>query len=162
MDFVSESRKELNRRIAESAEAPVRVEPIGPRFHQVKKGDTLFSVARKYKTSPLTIARANNFTSGRQKLRTGSRLNLHEKSGPVVLAHVEDQKVTFRMASPKVKIGKGPLVYKVTRGDNLKELAKLFGLRVREIKTANKMKRNTITVGQKIVLPDTKRGIYEA
>lgn len=159
--FISrpETRKELNRRIAESANEGVKPEPMGPRFHRVKKGDTLFSVARKYNTSPLTIARANNFKSGRERLRAGSRLKLQERNQPLV-AVVEEQKVSFKMASPKVRISKGPLVYKVTRGDNLKGLAKLFNLKVGEIKTANKMKRSTIRVGQRIVLPDTKRGIY--
>ncbi len=156
--FISrpETRKELNRRIAASAGEPIN---NGPRFHRVKKGDTLFSVARKYKTSPLTIARANNFKSGRHPLRLGSRINLMEgKNNPVVA--MEEQKVSVKLASPKVRISKGPLVYKVTRGDNLKELAKLFNLNVREIKTANKMKRETIRVGQRIVLPDTRRGVY--
>jgi len=76
------------------------------------------------------------------------------------VAKVEEQQVSTRLASPKVQITKKPLIYKVTQGDNLTDLAKLFNLNIREIKTANKLKRSTIMVGQRIVLPDTKRGIY--
>jgi membrane-bound lytic murein transglycosylase D len=154
--FISrpETRKEFNRRIATIADEPIINRP---RYHKVRKGDTLFSVARKYKTSPLTIARVNNFKSGRQKLRAGSRLNLRDTQKVAVM---EEQKVSVKLASPKVRIAKGPLVYRVTRGDNLTELAKLFNLKVREIKSANKMKRATIHVGQRIVLPDTQKGIY--
>lgn len=162
-----ETRKELNRRIAAMADEPVksepaRPEPIGPRFHKVQKGDTLYSVARKYNASILTLAKANNFKSGIQRLKVGSNIRLQDKS-PTQFTNVvvEEQKITTRLASPKVKIAKGPVYYKMSRGENLTDVAKMFDLKVKEIKLANKIKKGrNVIVGQKIVLPDTRKGIY--
>ena len=80
----------------------------------------------------------------------------------------DEQKVVTRTVAsapkvataPKAKVSQKPIVYKVKRGDNLTDLARIFNLNVSKIKTANNLKRGQIQVGQKIVLPDTKKGIY--
>jgi membrane-bound lytic murein transglycosylase D len=62
--------------------------------------------------------------------------------------------------SPKVKITNNPVTYKIRKGDNLTEIAKLFDVKLSKIKKVNKLKRSKVLVGQKIVLPDTRKGIY--
>jgi membrane-bound lytic murein transglycosylase D len=175
-----ETRKELNRRIAASAEE--KMLPPGPKFHRVNRGDTIFAIAKRYGTSPLTIASANNMKSGRERLRPGSRISLIDNTNrlenervqiiekaesvpavvkvAVVTEKAEVQRINFRQAAMKVKITKGPLYYKVSRGDSLKNLARLFNVKVKELSAANKLRRGKITPGQKIVLPDTHKGIY--
>lgn len=150
-----ESRKELNRRTAE-VEAPVRkeVENKTPTFHKVRRGETLLSISRKYKMTPRAIAEANDIT-WRTRVKVGQRLNLGERAP--AQARVEKQAVA---SVQKIKNTKSPIVYKIKKGDNLTDLARIFNLQVSKIKTANNLKRGNVMVGQKIVLPNTRKGIY--
>lgn len=137
-----ESRKELNRRTAALNEEK-STNNLKARRHRVKKGDTLMSIARKYDVHPKEIASANNMRSWRTKLKVGQFLTLKEVK-----------------ATPKLKVTKSPIVYKVRKGDNLTDLARIFDLNVSRIKTVNNLKRGKIVVGQKIILPGTQKGIY--
>lgn len=158
-----ESRKELNRRTAFIEETiraekaaqvlePIVETKIRPKFHRVKRGDTFVSISRKYSVTPRTLAKMNNFKSWKVKVKIGQRLKLTPS---------DEQKIVTRTVSlPKVKVSNKPIIYKVRRGDNLTDLARIFDLKLSKIKTANKLKRGTIMVGQKIILPDTNKGIY--
>jgi membrane-bound lytic murein transglycosylase D len=126
-----ESRKEIIRRTASKT-----------RYHKVKRGETLLRIAKRYGTSAGKLARLNNFKTWRTSLRIGQRL-----------------KVSGRPVR-RARVVQNPIIYKVRPGDNLTTLAKLFKTRVSKIKRANNLRRNRIYVGQKIVLPNTKRGVY--
>lgn len=157
-----ESRKELNRRTAyiektigsDREDKEDRVEAvIKPKYHKVKRGDTLVSISRKYDVTPRALAEINGFKSWKTKVKLGQRIKLNGS---------DEQKVATRVvvSTPKVKMTNRPIVYKVKRGDNLTDLAKLFDIKISKIKKANNLKRGTVLVGQKIVLPDTRKGIY--
>jgi len=134
-----ESRKELNRRTAS-------LSATGSKFHKVRKGETLLSISRKYKISAKEIASYNDLNSWKSKVRVGQKLSLIE------------QKVTVNF--PKVKITNKPIIYKVTKGDNLKEISEMFNSPINKIKKANGLKKGQILVGQKLVLPNTQKAIY--
>jgi membrane-bound lytic murein transglycosylase D len=146
-----ESKKELKRRTA-LVEVDKVETIIRPKVHRVRRGETLVAVARKYDITPRQLAEANNFKNWKTKVKTGQKLKL---------TVTDEQKVATRTTvGPKVKNSNGPIVYKVRRGDNLTDLARLFDLKVSKIKTANNLKRGKIQVGQRIIMPDTKKGIY--
>ena len=128
-----ESRKELNRRTAQ--------------VHKVKKGETLLSISRKYEIPAKTLASLNNFNSWKTKLHQGQKVNLAWN-------------LTNKTVNPKVKITNKPIIYKVSKGDNLKEIAKLFNSPMSKLKKLNNLTRGKILVGQKLVLPNTQRAIY--
>jgi LysM repeat protein len=128
-----ESRKELNRRTAQNR----------PNYHKVKSGETIMSISRKYELSPRAIANFNNFNSWKTKIRVGQKISLSDS---------ED--------TPKVKITNKPIIYKVSKGDNLNDIARLFNSPISKIKKANNLKKERILVGQKLVLPNTQKGIY--
>ncbi|WP_408096389.1 LysM peptidoglycan-binding domain-containing protein [Peredibacter sp. HCB2-198] len=148
-----ESRRDLNRRTANVANEDKVETEVKPKLHRVRRGETLVSIARKYSMTPRELAQANDFKSWKTKVRIGQRLKLE---GP------DEQRVATRTVAqtPKVKATNKPIVYKVKRGDNLTDLARIFDLKVSKIKTANNLKRGQIQVGQKIVLPGTQKGIY--
>ena len=101
--------------------------------------------------TPRALAEANSIKNWKTKVKIGQKLKLVVN---------DEQKVATRTVAPKVKITNRPIVYKVRRGDNLTDLARLFDLKVSKIKTANNLKRGSIQVGQRITMPDTKKGIY--
>lgn len=135
-----ETRKEISRRTASTR----------PRYHRVKRGETLISISRKYDTTPGKLAVMNGFKSWRTRVKIGQRLTIVEA----------EERVARKPATPKVKKTNRPIVYKVARGDNLTELARLFNTSLNRLKKANNLKRGKILVGQKIVLPNTQKGIY--
>jgi LysM repeat protein len=149
-----ESKKEVNRRTAfiertlsSDSEA---VTEIKPKFHRVVGGDTLFSIARKYHTTPRKLAEINGLKTWKTKVQKGQRLKLTSE---------DTQRVATRTL-PKVKVTNRPIVYKIRRGDNLTDLAKIFDIKLSKIKKANNIRRGKVLVGQSIVLPDTRKGIY--
>lgn len=120
-----------------------------PKFHTVKRGETLLSISRKYKTSARQLASMNRLKSWKSGVRVGQKLSLNR------------DEVSVKFSSlPKLRVTKSPVVYKVKSGDNLTEIARIFGKNLKDMKQVNHLRRNRIVVGQKIVLPDSKKGIY--
>lgn len=137
-----ESRKELNRRIATT-----KKEEASAEYHIVKRGETLLSISRKYNIKAGKLALANGLKTWRTRVRIGQRLSLVKESRNIASA-------------PKAKIQRKPIIYRVSAGDNLTEIARIFNLKISQIKKANQLKRGRILVGQKLILPDTQRAIY--
>ncbi len=113
-----------------------------PSIHTVKNGETIFSLSRKYNISVREIARFNQFPSWKQKLKVGQKVFLSKNNN-----------LSF---TRKVS----PIVYKVRKGDNLSQLAKIFDLEVSKLRSVNKIGRRSIVVGQKIILPGTKKYVH--
>lgn len=143
-----EGNKERIRRTAASEVVETKLKP---KFYKVKRGDTLVSIARKYDMSAGELAVLNGFKTWRTRVKIGQRLSLNSNS---------EQRVATRTVNSKIKVTNRPIIYKVKRGDNLTDLARVFDLKVSKLKRANNLKRGQIQIGQKIVLPDTKKGIY--
>jgi membrane-bound lytic murein transglycosylase D len=140
-----ESKKEINRRTARVINEE---RPLGS--HKVEKGETLFSIARHYQMSPKKVASINKFKNWKVKLKRGQNIKV-----------LEIAQSSSKPAHPQVKVFKGPIVYKIRRGDKLAELAKIFDLKLSKIKAANNLRKSAdIQIGQKIVLPNTRKGIY--
>jgi len=95
------------------------------RYHQIKRGDTLASISRRYNLKIPYLKRVNGMKSSR--LTAGKRLSLGAKR---------------TVASPKLTR------YKVRRGDNLSRIARKFGVSINLIKSANRIRRNRIYTGQ--------------
>lgn len=148
-----ESRKELNRRIAFGRNTATG----RPKFHRVRRGETLTAISKKYDMTPKALAAVNNFRSWKTKVQAGQRIALATTSQ----APAEEQTVSTRLAStPRVRNLNRPITYRVTKGDNLTDIARLFNSQVSKIKTMNNLKRGKILVGQNIVLPNTQKAIY--
>ncbi len=132
-----EKKIDLIRRIAK--------QDLTPKNHRVKRGETILSLSRRYNISPKAIASVNGLSTWKTKLRVGQQIKL--------------SKSTVKLPD-SLKMKRNPIVYKVRPGDNLNELAKLFDIKISKIKKVNGLKREKIMVGQKIILPDTQKGIY--
>jgi len=51
-------------------------------YHRVSKGETLFSIAKRYKTTVAAISKANNIRNG-EFIRAGQRLQIPLSGGKV-------------------------------------------------------------------------------
>ena len=93
----------------------------------VKKGDSLYSIARTYNTSVDKLKEINNLTSN--ALAIGQVLKLPSSN-----------------ASENV-------VYTVKKGDSLYSIAREYGTTVDAIKKLNNITSNTLSIGQTLLLP---------
>jgi membrane-bound lytic murein transglycosylase D len=101
-------------------------------YHRISKGETLSSIAKRYKTTVAAISKANNIRN-RQLIRTGRRLKIPISGG-------------------KVYASKSGETYTVKRGDSLWLIAQKFNTDVETLKRINNLKSSNIVVGQKINL----------
>jgi membrane-bound lytic murein transglycosylase D len=146
-----ESKKEINRRTASYFEQSSDNQVKRPLLHRVRKGETLLSISRKYNISPRELASFNGFKTWNTRVKRGQSIKLFEN---------HEVRSVARAESPQVRTTNRPIVYQVKKGDNLTELARLFDIKVSKIKKANNLSRGKVQIGQKIVLPDTRKGIY--
>ena len=120
------------------------------RYYKVKKGDTLFSVARRLNTKATVIAKLNNMKI-KDPLYVGKKIL-------VPLKNVEGAgKSEGNTANQKINSGamkKATRIYTVKKGDTLFSLAVNNSTTVDELCKLNNMKRSDhLLRGQKIKLP---------
>lgn len=104
-----------------------------PGTHKIRRGETLATIARRYRISVSTLKRLNNLRSNR--IIAGKRL---------VISKSKSKKI----ASTKKRSIRNVKRYKVRRGDSLHSISKRFGLSIREIKNLNRLRHNRIYAGQ--------------
>lgn len=103
-------------------------------YYIVKKGDSLWSIASKNNTTVDNIKKLNNLSSN--NLSVGQVLKLSYD------AEKEDIKESN--------------IYTVKKGDSLWLIANKYGTTVDELKNANNLKSNTLSIGQTLIIPEKK------
>lgn len=135
-------------------------------IYRVRKGDTLSTIARKYRTTLSWLRDTNDLKSGR-KLRIGQRLQVPERDGgpmatviaakakpapvnPVIADNGTDEEAKDRA---EVVTKKG-VFYIVQPGDNLTRIAEDYGSSIEELRRLNKLKRGShIKIGMRLRVP---------
>lgn len=100
--------------------------------YKVVRGDTLYSIARKYGVSVDTIVSDNALKNN--TLTIGQNLKIRVDGGVVEECFGEEYKPSTS--------------YKVVRGDTLYSIARKFNVSVDYIKSKNNLTSNTLSVGQ--------------
>lgn len=118
--------------------------------HRVKKGETVFSIARKYKVSVSSIRSLNNL-SPKKKLIQGRRLII-----PVASAKEHAKATAAKKKFQKEITSTGR--YKVERGDTLFTIARRFSVSVSELKALNNLASGQIYAGQRLKIPQNETG----
>ena len=113
---------------------PTKVVDIGDtELYQVKSGDTLYSIAKKYNISVNELKTINNLSN--DNLAVGQLLNV-----PSGLSSVN--------------------TYIVEKGDTLYSIAKKFDISVNKLKEYNNLTNNLLNVGQKLIIPFDEETTY--
>jgi len=103
--------------------------------YEVKKGDTLYKIARRYGTKVDLIKDINNL--GSNNISIGKKLLIPGDN--YVKSSDSDNSETF--------------VYRIERGDTLASVSRKFGTSVKNIKNINKLNGNNIIAGSTLVIP---------
>jgi membrane-bound lytic murein transglycosylase D len=105
------------------------------RYHRVEYGESLNSIARKYRTSTSVIEEANNLSS--DEVVVGSKLIIPIAPG---------------QAGENVAYSHKATRYKVRKGDTLGSIADDFEVPVTKLKSWNRLKGNTVAVGRTLLI----------
>lgn len=106
-------------------------EPQGTGFYIVKKGDSLYSIARQYNTTVEELMRLNNLTSS--SLSIGQQLKVPAEVNPPITDNY--------------------IIYTVKAGDSLYSIARQYNTTVNELMDYNNLTTNLLSVGQKLKVP---------
>jgi len=125
--------------------------------HRVKRGETIASIAKKYRTSPKAI-RSYNHLSAKTSLVVGQHLSIPIRNSRTV-KKTAYQTAEFRVK--KVAAGGDILQYKVKKGDTLARVAARNQTTVQAIKEANHLRSNSLKVGQVLRISPAGQGSGE-
>lgn len=115
------------------------------KWHTVRRGDTVASLARRFKVSRLDLAEANGLRSS-SKLRPGQELLIPRSQAPLLAAR--EARTAVRTAAR----GEGgqpaaATSYRVRRGDTLFAIARQFRVSVDDLRAWNRLRDSRLSVG---------------
>lgn len=111
--------------------------------YTVKRGDSLYSIAKEFDTTVDKLKKDNNLTN--DNLSIGQTLLIEDSSSKKVV----EECIGEDFENPT----NGYIVYTVKRGDNLYDIAKQYNTTVDAIKNANNLKNNNLSIGQELNIP---------
>jgi membrane-bound lytic murein transglycosylase D len=137
-------------------------ERITFRQHQVRQGDTLSAIARRYGIKVEPIMQMNNLKSSRN-LRAGTSIIIPIPADRALsVGERAEQRSSTKISKKKVEAPKdmlaadnGPLkqiLYVVKEGDTLWDIAMQYDLRVRDIRRWNNLRGNIIHPNDELLL----------
>jgi len=139
---------------------PFKFTPSQGIIYTVKKSDSFWKIARKHGVTMQNLAAYNNMSLNKI-LRVGQKLKI--PPGGYVPKEIPAGKKAVKTASPvKSKPQPRPSdgVYTVKSGDSFWKIAKKYNLKTKTLLDANNMTgKETLQIGQKIVIPDGKKSI---
>jgi membrane-bound lytic murein transglycosylase D len=112
-------------------------------YHRVRRGQTLSTIARRYRTSIRSIMRANNMR--RTLIRVGQRLKIPQRGYRTVA------RASSRRTAPPASGN-----HYVRKGDSLWIIARRYGTTVQQIKNVNSLRSNHLIIGQILKIPGFK------
>jgi LysM repeat protein len=155
-------------------------------FYTVKKGDTLYSLAKQYDTSVEMLKEVNSLRS--DFIRAGQKIEVpvEAEAGTYIVKKgdtlfslakkygvtVTDLKKENKLVTDSIYVGQALSVpthgydtnegfYEVNAGDTLFNISQRFGVSLKELKTANSLKKDMVLIGQHLVIPG-KTEVMEA
>ena len=110
-------------------------------YYRVRKGDSLWKIAKKFHTSVKKLKKLNNL----------KRNIIHP--GDIIKVKTLPQKQIYGEYKTVIK----KVYYRVRKGDSLWKIAKKFHTSVKKLKKLNNLKRNIIHPGEKLLIKIYKK-----
>ena len=159
-------------------------------YYKVVKGDSLYSIAKKFNTTVDNIKILNNLKSNLinvgdlLKISEGKSINMGDsyivQKGDTLYGiarkyglTVDELKKLNGLSSNTLSVGQSLIVkkkddenvsdvnsYTVLSGDTLYSIAKKYNTTISNLKTLNNLSSDTLSVGQKLIVPKEEINIY--
>lgn len=108
-------------------------------IYTVKKGDTLYGIARRYEVSPAALMKWNGLDKN-SILMVGQTIKIENDGHTIV-------------HEPENKAPVSSTTYVVKPGDSLYKISRAYHLSVAELKSANQLTSDKVIIGQKLTIP---------
>ncbi len=121
------------------------VEPAGltaTQYHKIRSGETLSTIARKYGISVKTLKQWNGLKNN--NIRAGRRL---------IVGMASDGKATKKATASTAKAVNKSQYHTVRKGETLWTISQKYDVTTQELKAANNLKSDKLSVGQKLSIP---------
>ena len=117
--------------------------------YTVKKGDTLYTIARDFNTTISQIMDDNSLVNTNLKLGQNLKIRVpdNENSGVVV------EECFGEDYNPNEKVNSNTVEYTVKAGDSLYLIAKKYNSTINEIVALNGLKSTNLSIGQILLIP---------
>ena len=198
LDSPKDDVNQLKNNLLDYVEAVVRavaeyagynyVAPGGANTYTVKSGDSLWKIANEYGVTVDELKKVNNLTSNFLNIGQILKIPTKEvesdniyivKSGDSLWKIANEYDVTVdelknanNLTSNVLSIGQKLVIpletvvsdqtyYTVQSGDSLWNIAKRYGVSVDELKKANNLSSNLLTIGQKLIIPGENFNNYQ-
>lgn len=137
--------------------APAMMPPLEGQTYKVQPGDSLSKIASRAGVTVRELVELNNIKDP-NKIRVGQTLVLpdHAKSLPAAKISAAAQPAVTKKPATKaesVKVPEGGTVYVVVAGDSLSKIASKHGVKLADLRAANKLSGDKILIGQKLIIP---------
>ncbi|MCX6998065.1 MAG: LysM peptidoglycan-binding domain-containing protein [Kiritimatiellaeota bacterium] len=142
--------------------APTMKEPGEGKTYVVQSGDSLDRIARRCGVSARELMELNGIKDA-NKLRIGKKLVLpvYAKELPAGKPHKAPAAHTAPGVEHPAATAGGP-AYVVQSGDSLSRIAHRNGVKISDLRAANKLSGDRIRIGQKLVIPGKSEGAAPA
>ncbi|CAN5881324.1 lytic transglycosylase domain-containing protein [soil metagenome] len=132
------------------------------KWHAVRKGETLATIARKLRVSTTELAAANNLTT-RSRVLAGQSLIIPrlpttllatrtDRAAPTVAASRPVSGTATMPEAARASTAAPPTYYRVKRGDTLFKIARAFDTTVEKIMSWNRLRGSAITPGTRLLV----------
>jgi LysM repeat protein len=129
--------------VAEPTPPPYTAPATGTE-HVIAKGDSFYSIGKKYGVTIKAIADANPGVDS-AKLQIGQKIKIPAATAAAPAAG--------GATAPAVEAAPGTQTYTVKSGDTLTAIAAKFGVTIRALRSANNLSTDRIKVGDKLKIP---------
>lgn len=133
------------REAAEDARSQTNSAADTTQYHVVRKGETLYSIARKFGVSAAILKKLNGLSSF--KVKAGQRLAVKAVGGGASIQIASTRKGKINKVTEN-----GATRYTVRRGDTLYSIANRFNVSVSELKTWNKLRNTSVQAGKRLTI----------
>ena len=118
--------------------------------YKVEKGDTLYSISRKYQITVAELRAANNLSEN-EIIKAGQKLKIPSADISSAAALATDNKATTSPSGATLSAATPTKNYTVVKGDTLYSIAKKNGMTLAELMALNNLDNSSvIKVGQKL------------
>ncbi|MCM2265504.1 MAG: LysM peptidoglycan-binding domain-containing protein [Desulfuromonadales bacterium] len=118
--------------------------PDSKSVHVVKKGDSLYTIARRHGITVEQLKQVNNLNGNRLKI--GQKLALSSQTDPESIARAEAPEPQRKRASVEQHV--------VKKGETLAAIARRHHMKVSELKRLNGLRTTKLKIGQRLALSD--------
>ncbi|MCR4823303.1 MAG: LysM peptidoglycan-binding domain-containing protein [Treponema sp.] len=127
-------------------------------FHEVQKGETLYSISRKYSVSVSDLQKVNNLTDN--GIKVGQKIKIPSAESPAPAgqtAKPADSATKTTVTSAKTESPASDGFYTVQKGETWFGISKKYGITVTDLQKLNGVGAEaSLKVGQKIKVPGGK------